>query len=211
MITNLLIAHSHQVFLGILQNILQSHQGLHIIGKATTTNDLLKTASVLKPDIIIADIALPGMKGFKTLRKLATIGHPVKIIFLWNRNHQAAISEAALAGCAGCMLQEANPTEYHLAIRQAIKGEVYYCDETKRAINTRKNLQPGGDAAAAMLNEKYRMMLYCLWMGYRSKDMATGVKLTKETINTYRKKLRKIIGSLSLSAIESVLRDNGLI
>lgn len=211
MITNLLIAHSHHVFLGILQNILQSYQGLHIIGRASTANGLLKAASLLKPDIIIADIALPGMKGFSTLQKLTAISHQVKIILLWNRDHQAAISEAMLEGCAGCMLQEANPTEYYLAIRQAIKGEVYYCDETKRAINTHKNLQPGGDAAAAMLNEKYRMMLYCLWLGYKSKDMAIGVKLTKETIDTYRKKLRKMMGSSSLSAIESLMKKNGII
>ena len=209
LIINLIIAHRHPVFVVILQNLLQSYHGLHVTGKASTANSLLEAASRLKPDVIIADIALPGMEGFTALQQLTTTSQ-AKIILSWNRDQEAAISEAMLAGCAGCILQEANPTEYYLAIRQAIKGEVFYCDETKRAINTHKNLQPAGDDAAAMLNEKYRMILYCLWLNYKSKDMAIGVKLTKKTIDTYRKKLRKIMGSLSLSAIESLMKKNGL-
>ena len=81
LIINLLIAHSHPVFMVILQNILRSYRGFQIIGKASNAADLLKAATALKPDVIIADIELPGMKDFAALQKLAIHCRYSKVFF----------------------------------------------------------------------------------------------------------------------------------
>ena len=211
LIINLLIAHSHPVFLVILQNILRSYQGLHIIGKATTAAGLLQAASILKPDVIIADIALPGMEDFTPLQKLAVSGSQVKVLLSWRRHQQAVINEAMSAGCAGCIIHDATPAEYYLAIKQAVKGEVFYCSHTEKVINSNKNLHNAEDTSAEILSEKHTIMLYCMWLGYNSKEIAIAMGLSKETIDTYRKRLKKIIGSPSFSALEGFMKKNGII
>jgi two-component system response regulator NreC len=210
MIINLIIAHRHPVFVVILQNLLQSYQGLHVIGAASTADSLLEATSRLKPDVIIADIALPGMKDFTALQQLATTSQ-AKIILSWNRKQQAAIRKAMLTGHAGGILQDTNPIEYYLGIQEAVKGNMYYCSETQKVIDIYKKLRGGNSTKAPMLNEKYLILIYSMWLGYKNKETAKAAMLTKKTIDTYRKNLKKEAGSLSFSAIETLMKKYGLI
>lgn len=205
---NLIIAHSHPVFLVILQNILRSYQGLHIAGKVTNAAGLLQAAAMLKPDIIIADIALPGMKGITALQKLAVSCSGAKVILSWQHSHQRVLSKAIDAGCAGCIIQEANPAGYHLAIKQAMKGEVFYCDHTERVISAGAKGLRTHATLLEIHSEKYGILLHYIWLGYNIKETAVATGLTIETVYTYRKRLKKIFGSLSAASIESLIKKN---
>lgn len=204
---NLIIAHSHPVFLVILQNILRSYQGLHIIGKATNAAGLLHAAITLNPDVIIADIALPGMKGITALQKLAISRGGAKVILSWQHSHQRVINKAIDAGCAGCIIRDANPADYHLAIKRAMKGEVFYCNQTEKVISARAKGLRTHAAALEIQGEKYSILLHCIWLGYTIKETAVATGLTIETIYTYRKRLKKIFGSLSAAALESFIKN----
>jgi len=210
-IINLIIAHSHPHFLFMLQNIIRSYQGFRVVGKTGNYADLMQMATALNPDVIIADIELPGMSGFTALQQLVADLNQPKIILSWGYHHQPFISEAIAAGCAGCIIHDANPAEYHLAIKQAMKGEVFYCSQTERVMNGIKNLPGTGNVPAQILSETQFKIMYCIWLGYNSKGIALAMDLTKETVDTYRKALRKIVGSLSSAALYSFLKNNGLV
>ena len=210
-IINLIIAHGHPHFLFILQNIVRSYQGFRIIGKATKLADLLNATTTLRPDVIIADIALPGMKGFTALQKLAVTCGQAKIILSLQHHHLPVISKAIDTGCAGCIMQDANPAEYSLAIKQAMEGKIFYCRQAEKVINAPKNLAGAGNAVARMLSPVQCRVLYCIWLGYNSKEIAVALQLSKDTVDTYRKALRKIVGSGSISAIERILKENEMI
>jgi two-component system nitrate/nitrite response regulator NarL len=207
----LIIAHSHPHFLLILQNIIRSYPGIRIIGKANNLADLLHAASTLKPDIIIADVALSGRKGFTAFQKLATGPHQPKVILSWRYHHLPVISKAIDAGFAGCIKHDANPVDYLLAIKQAMKGEVFYCSQTEKIINAYKNRHHAGSGPDEALSDTQLIILYCIWLGYNSKEIGLALGLTKATVDTYRKELRKIIGSGSLSTIARFLEKNGII
>lgn len=210
-IINLIIAHSHPHFLLILQNIIRSYQGFRVVGKAGNFADLMQMATTLKSDVIVADIALPGMRGFTALQELMVALNQPGIILSWSHHHQPVINEVIAAGCAGCIIHDANPAEYLRAIKKTIKGEVFYCSQTERVIGA--NIQ-GRDAIAAIpenFNKKYDILLHCIWLGFTIKETAVATELTKETVYTYRKRLKKIFGSLSAAAIHSYLKKNGIV
>ena len=87
-VINLIIAHSHPHFLFMLQNIIRSYQGFRVVGKTGNYADLMQMATALKPDVIIADIELPGMKGFTALQQLMADLNQPKIILSWRYHHQ---------------------------------------------------------------------------------------------------------------------------
>ena|SRR5664279_5694295 len=156
---NLIIAHSHPHFRFILQNIIGSYQGFRIVGKTNNYKGLMEMATDLKPDVIIADIELPGMSGFTALQELTAKLNQPKIILSWRYHHQPFINEAIAAGCAGCIIHHANPTEYHRAVKQAMKGEVFYCSHTEKVINTKT----GGletHAAVLEITVKRKIIIY---------------------------------------------------
>ena len=92
-----------------------------------------------------------------------------------------------------------------------MKGEVYYCSRTEKVMNGIKNLPGTGNVPSKILSETQVKLMYCIWLGYNSKGIALAMNLTKETVDTYRKALRKITGSLSSAAIYSFLKNNGLV
>lgn len=210
-IINLIIAHGHPHFLVILQNIIRSYQGFKVIGKASNLTDLLDAAASLKPDIIIIDIGLPGVKGLTHLQALSISCAQAKIIFSWQHEHFTFISEAIQAGCAGCIIQDAYPVDYFIAIKQAMKGEVYYCSQTEKVINIPIKNGAVGDVFAQELSQTYCRLLYCISLGYNSKETALAMGLSKETVDTYRKELRKIIGSRSVHAVVNFMKKNKLL
>jgi DNA-binding NarL/FixJ family response regulator len=210
-IINLIIAHGHPHFLVILQNIIRSYQGMRVVGKASNLTDLLDVAASLKPDIIIIDIGLPGLKGLTHLQMLSLSCEQAKLIFSWQHEHFPVISLAIQAGCTGCIIQDANPQDYLIAIKQAMKGEVYYCRQTEKVINTQMKEGADSNALAEELSHTYCRLLYCISLGYNGKETALAMGLSKETVDTYRKDLRKIIGSRSIHAIVNFMKKNALL
>ena len=210
-IINVIIAHGHPHFLFSLQNIIRSYQGFRIIGNATNLTDLVKTTTNLKPDVIIADMALPGMKGFAALQKLAISCGEAKIILSLQYHHLPLISKAMEAGFAGFIMHDANPAEYSLAIKQAMKGEIFYCSQAEKVIDACKNAGTTGNALGVKLSKTQCTLLYCIWLHFNSKETAIAMQLSKDTVDTYRKALRKIIGSCSGFALERILKENGIV
>jgi two-component system, NarL family, nitrate/nitrite response regulator NarL len=114
------------------------------------------------------------------------------------------------AGCAGCIVHDASPIEYSTAILQVMKGKAFYCRQTEKVLHAHKKNKGNGADLPEVLSKKYKVVLSCLWRGFNSKEAAVATGLTKKTIDTYRKNLRKIIGSLSAAALENFMRENGI-
>ena len=203
----LLIAHNQPFFRQILQNIFQSQAGFTVIGEVTTAAGLLETAPVLQPDFIIADIALRGMGGFATLQKLVSRCREVKVIISWGYPDEQTITAAMSADFAGYIAHNASPGEYLIAIKQAMKGEVFYCRQTEKLMDA-QNVAPG--SSPQLLNEKYCLLIYCIWMGYSSKETAIATDLKESTVNTYKKRVKNLVGSGSLAALESFMKKKGI-
>ena len=140
------------------------------VGKASNFCDLVATATHLKPDVIIADIALPGMKELITLQKLAADCGQAKIILSLQHRHLPVISKAIEAGFAGYIMHNAKAAEYDTAIRQAMKGGIFYCSQAEKIINTGKNEGNTGITPGRKVSKTQCTLLYCLWIGFNSKE-----------------------------------------
>jgi DNA-binding NarL/FixJ family response regulator len=211
MTTNLIIAHNLEIFREILKRILQSYQGLHIVSQVDTTTGLLRAVKALKPDIIIMDTELSGTENFTALQKIIAKVSPVKVILSWPRHQQVAIPKALSMGCVGCIIHDAQPTQYHVAIKQILKGNTFYCSETQKLIDAYKNRQNGVHIPTQKLSIKEAIILYSLYMSYTNKGIAMSADLTENSAKTYRKRIKKKIGSTSFLALEYLLKDNGFL
>ena len=205
MIFNLIIAHSHPVITAILHNILRSYRGVQIVSKITTASELLKAVIALKPDIVIADIGFAERKEFTAMRT-----QPCKIILLWQQHQQHKVVSAIHAGCAACIKQDASPTAIIFAVKNAMKGQAFYCSQTEQAMSAGNNKYDTTNNNARALNEKFIIVLYCSRMGWSIKEIAVAADLSNETVYTYRKRLKKMLGPLNADTIDNFMRENGL-
>jgi DNA-binding NarL/FixJ family response regulator len=206
MTVTVIIAHSQPHFRHILKNIVQSKEAFRVVGEAANAAELLQATAKLQPDVIIADIALPGMEGFALLRQLAGCCKQAKVIISWRYHDEPVVNEAIAAGCAGCMVHDAPFGDYAVAIKEVMKGNVFYCKQTENLVKAQAN----ACKALRLLNEKQMALIHCTWIGFDSKETSVATQYKESTVKTYRKRFKNIIGSRSIAAFENFIKKHGL-
>ena len=197
----LIIAHNHHIFQAILHNILQSCAGICILAKVDTAAELLKKTKELAPDVVLAELSLPGMADVDAWQKLVAHCGKTKVIVSWHHDDADKIPGMMRASCAGYIASDAPPVEYVYAVKQAAKGKEFYCSQTQKLRGSINEIA----AFAKSLDDKWSRMIYSIYMGYSNKDMATATGLKENTIKSYRKKLKNITAYRSVAALERML------
>ena len=94
---------------------------------------MIEAAERLRPDLIIADVAMPNLNGFEALTRLRKTHPNIKVVFLTMHQNAAYARRALDAGASGFVVKHSAPEELVLAIHAALKGrDVHhpFLDET---------------------------------------------------------------------------------
>lgn len=81
---------------------------------------LVEAARMLRPDVIVADIAMPHLNGIEALVQLRQEGDRVRVVFLTMHRDVAYARRALDAGASGFVLKHSAPAELVTAIRAAL-------------------------------------------------------------------------------------------
>jgi len=88
-------------------------------------NSVLDIARELHPDVVLLDIAMPGVNGFAAARSILEAMPGLLVVFVTQYGHQAYIDEAMRTGVAGYVLKKDIVNELGLAIEQVRSGKRY--------------------------------------------------------------------------------------
>jgi DNA-binding NarL/FixJ family response regulator len=119
-----LLADDHPEVAKALTKILSKE--FELVGVVQDGLSLLTSAETLKPDVIVADISMPRLDGFKALAKLKSKDPNVKLIFISMYQESTLASVALEAGAVGFVLKHSAQDELIPAVRAALKGKTYF-------------------------------------------------------------------------------------
>src|SRR5262245_19560521 len=141
--STVLLADDHPVVTEGLTSLLRDE--FTLVGTVTDGAGLLEAARRLRPDVIVADVSMPGMSGLDALRRIQSEGLGVKVIFLTVHADALLASEALRAGAAGFVVKDAAGTELITAIRAVVRGRTYLPPRLAPAVAAAL-ARPGGPA-----------------------------------------------------------------
>jgi DNA-binding NarL/FixJ family response regulator len=197
----IIIGLRYRILSTILQNILQSHAGIGVLARVDTAKELLQKTRELQPDVVLAGLGLKGMRDGAAWQNLLTACDKTKVIILWHHHHADKISAMIRNWRAGYIARDASPAEYIYAVKQAARGNHYYCNQTQKLQET-----PGGTASFLKnLDDTWLLMIHCICMGYSNKEIAMATGYKENTVKSYRKKLKSVTGCRSVAALERLL------
>lgn len=115
-----LIADDHRLFAQALQAILEDDERIAIAGQARDGKQAVDLARSLEPDVILMDIAMPGMDGFQATRVITDESPETSVLILTGSNSRSDVDRARKAGAAGYVTKDRIAAELIDAIVEVV-------------------------------------------------------------------------------------------
>ena len=133
----ILLADDHAIVAEGLRFLLKDH--CELVGSVADGPSLVAAAEQLRPDVIVADISMPGFDGLEAVRRIRAKGLESKIVMLTMYADPDVAQEALAIGANGYVIKASAGEELLRAIRDVLAGLTYV---TPLAFRDRKRRGP---------------------------------------------------------------------
>ena len=100
---------------------LQELADFEVVGIASDGPEAIDKAAVLRPDLVVLDIALPTMNGIEVARSLRGVSPESTIVFLTENRSSELIEECFRVGANGCVVKSSVGDDLISVINAALK------------------------------------------------------------------------------------------
>ncbi len=185
-IKNLLIADDHPIFRQGIKLILETVEWINVVGEADSGDSALMQTEYLKPDIIILDIAMPGMDGLSVLEKVKFIRPEIIVIIATSYDDKAYLDRALSLGAKAYIIKGGEREDIINCLNKVKIGEVYISPSMGS-----QNLQfPIVDSAKSNTIEKLtkteKKILAKVANFLTSKEIAMDLNVSYRTVQNHR-------------------------
>lgn len=182
------VVDDHPIVREGVKRTLERQPNLECVGEAADGCEATALVPRARPDIVLLDIAMPGIDGVQTARLLKNLCPRVKIIALTIHDEQRVLREIFEAGASGFVLKRASPDELLQAIRTVSANGVYVDSRlTGHLLTDLLHLQNGqAHAHPRALTDREELVLKRIAQGYSNKEIASELRLSIKTVETYK-------------------------
>ena len=190
--TKILLADDHTLFCSLLRDLLEREY--EIVGVAADGRELLKSAALLRPDVVLADIGMPSLNGLDAGRRLKKENPRIKLIYLTMNNSVEYARAALQAGASAFILKNSESSHVLQAVRDALRGVVYVAPEIKRAMNEIFVRDPKALDRPQRLTDRQREVLQMLAEGRSLREIADALRISYRTVRFHKTRIMEELG-----------------
>ncbi|MBE9508227.1 MAG: response regulator transcription factor [Chloroflexi bacterium] len=209
----LFLADDHAVVRDGLKFLLEAQQDIEVIGDADNGRDAVRLVTQLHPDIVILDIAMPGLNGIEAAGQIREACPSTQVIMLSMHSTSEHVFRALQAGARGYLLKESAGVEVVNAIRAVLAGRRYLSQKISDQViddYVSRRETVGAESPLARLSSREREVLQLVVEGKSSADIAETLFLSPKTVETYRSRLMKKLGISDLPSLVKFAIQHGL-
>ncbi len=206
-----LLCDDHSVVLQGLQRILDRPE-FEVVGAVRDGRALVEAAALLRPDLIITDIALPLLNGVEALRQIRKQAPRAKVIFLTMHAEAIYAVEAIKAGAKGYLVKSADDEELIAAIKKVRSGEVYVTPSLEEPVLNRLQAPRASTREPAKaLTLRQREVLQLLAEGKQAKEIATLLNVSTRTVEFHKYRIMETLGIRTVAGLAAYSARHGIV
>lgn len=198
-----LVVDDHSVVRQGTRMILEA-AGLQVAGEADTAERAIELAAEARPDVVLADVRLPGMNGIDLAQELRRVDPDIRVVILSSYANPGYVKAALAAGASGYLLKTASDEELVSAVRSASLGATVL-DSSVSA-----ELLAGG-TQQALLTDRERQVVTLLARGLANKAIASQLHVSKRTVDAHLGHLFTKLGLASRAELVAWAARHGMI
>jgi two-component system, NarL family, response regulator NreC len=186
----ILIADDHGVLRAGLRALLSTEPGLEVVAEASDGDEALRLAEALRPDIVLADVSMPGASGIEVARQLTARRLGIRVLILTMHEDESLLHEALRAGAVGYIPKRAVEDELVSAIRAVARGGMYVHPAMTRALLASTQHAPLPDPLILEpLTPRETEILGLIAQGHTNRQIAERLSLSVRTVESHRSNL----------------------
>jgi DNA-binding NarL/FixJ family response regulator len=203
-----MICDDHALFRRGLIMVLDSEDGVEVVGEAEDGEEAIQKAVALAPDVVLMDVRMPRVSGIEATRAIAEAAPTTRILMLTVSDEEDDLYDAIKAGAAGYLLKEISIEEVASAIRSVVSGQSLISPSMASKLLTEfTNLAKRADERQSVptprLTERELEVLKLVAQGMSNREIASELYISENTVKNH---VRNILEKLHLhSRMEAVV------
>jgi two-component system, NarL family, invasion response regulator UvrY len=203
-----LLVDDHAVVREGYRRLLERDEGLTVVGEAAAMAEALTLDAQLQPDVIVLDIALPGVSGIEVLRRLIARRPDARVLIFSMYQDGIYATHAMNAGACGYLSKASAPDLLVSAVRTVAAGGRYMSPDVQLAMTTQSAT---ARQLANALSIRELEVLRLLAQGYGVDAIAARLGLSPKTAANHQSSIKQKLGAGSALQLILIAQQFGLI
>ncbi|MFT4576544.1 MAG: DNA-binding NarL/FixJ family response regulator [Polaribacter sp.] len=204
----IILADDHKLLRDGLRNIIEQRSNMRIIGEASDGREAIKICSKLAPNVLVMDIAMPGLNGIEAATQIHKSNPDIKIIGLSMHSSKQFIQGMFNAGALGYLLKDGDADELIIAITTVMEHKKYLSKDINQEFLSL--LKKGEALEKAILSSREKEVLQLISEGNSSKKIGEILFLSPKTIDVHRNNIMKKIDLYTIPELTKYAIQKGL-
>jgi DNA-binding NarL/FixJ family response regulator len=187
-----LIVDDHTLVRDGIRALLTLVADIEVIGEAANGKEAIEKTEELGPDVVLMDLAMPGMVGLEATRRIRRQFPGVKVLALTQYDDSEYVIPVIEAGARGFVTKMAAFSELASAIQAVYRGESFLSPSAAAALVEecqQKTTTEGGKDPYQQLTDREREVLKLVAEGYTAREIADMLVVSPKTVEWYKTRL----------------------
>jgi len=203
----LLVVDRHPIVSKGLELVFNAARDIKFMGSVDNGEAIFEFLKSTPVDVILTEIDLPKLNGFKAIRRIKSDFPETKVIMFSSQSEEIYAANSIKAGADGFIPKTACIITIIEAILKVFKNDTYLSDSLMQRLN--KNSKSIKESSFyKKLSTREVEVLKLLASGKRNKHIAKELEINEKTVSTYRARLMKKLNVNNL--VDLVKQSNAM-
>lgn len=207
---NVMLVDDHGLVRSGIKRILSDAGGIDVVAEADSGEQAVRQARMLKPDVILMDLSMPGIGGLEATRKITRSMPDAKIIAVTIHEDEPFPARLLEAGAVGYLTKGCDVREIIDAIKSVYQGEQYLTPGVARKLALSFVNHRDKEPLEELTQREIQVMLMIV-KGEPNKLISEKLCLSPKTTSTYRYRLFEKLGVANDVELTRFAMRHGLI
>ena len=208
----IVIADDHSLVRAGIRTFLERIPNIEVVAEASDGREAVELVAKRQPDIVLMDIAMPGLNGLEATSQIVKTWPGVRVIILSMHASEEYVWQALRAGARGYLLKGASLAELELALSSVVRGELYLSPPlSQQAIMEYVQRTGKQRARAETLTARQREILSLIAEGKPTKRVALELNISVKTVESHRAQIMERLNIHDVAGLVRYAIKTGLV
>lgn len=195
-----MLVDDHGVVRAGIRTLLEAQSDIIVVGEASRGEEAVEKASEMRPDVMVMDLAMPGIGGIEATRQIKAAVPSINVLALSMHDDEEYFFAVLKAGASGYVLKGAEPDELIAAVHAVHKGNAFLSPEVARIVLSSYAQEMVGDQQDKenfnTLSPREKEVFNMVAEGKTNREIAEALFLSVRTVEKHR---ANMMGKLGLA------------